>query len=84
MGILFFRYDGKTSAERWTFPSALMYTLSVFTMIGFGHLVPRTDWGKATTIMYACLGIPLYVLYFMNMGKVQNFGCSSYLVRKIN
>ncbi|KAK2719978.1 TWiK family of potassium channels protein 18-like isoform X1 [Artemia franciscana] len=63
-------YDGKTSAERWTFPSALMYTLSVFTMIGFGHLVPRTDWGKATTIMYACLGIPLYVLYFMNMGKV--------------
>ena len=39
-------YDGRTNQERWTFPSALMFSLSVFTMIGFGHLVPRTEWGK--------------------------------------
>ena len=63
-------YDGRSNAERWSFPSALMFSLSVFTMIGFGHLVPRTDWGKIATMLYAVFGIPVYVLYFMNMGQV--------------
>ena len=63
-------YDGLTNAERWTFPSALMFSLSVFTMIGFGHLVPRTEYGKIATIIYAVFGIPVYVLYFMSMGRV--------------
>lgn len=63
-------YDGRTNQERWTFPSALMFSLSVFTMIGFGHLVPRTEWGKIATMLYAVFGIPVYVLYFMNMGQV--------------
>jgi hypothetical protein len=39
-------------------------------MIGYGHMVPRTDWGKIGVIIYACIGIPVYILYFMNMGKV--------------
>ena len=39
-------------------------------MIGYGRLVPRTEWGKIATIIYACVGIPVYILYFMNMGKV--------------
>ena len=39
-------------------------------MIGFGHLVPRTQWGKIATMLYAVVGIPVYVLYFMNMGQV--------------
>ncbi|KAL1123218.1 hypothetical protein AAG570_002305 [Ranatra chinensis] len=63
-------YDGRTVGEAWSFPSALMFCLSVFTMIGYGNLVPRTTWGKAMTVVYAVFGIPLYVLYFMNMGKV--------------
>ena len=63
-------YDARTNEERWTFPSALMFSLSVFTMIGFGHLVPRTNWGKIATMLYAVFGIPVYVLYFMNMGQV--------------
>ncbi len=43
---------------------------SVITMIGYGNVVPRTDTGKIATIVYACFGIPVYILYFMNMGKV--------------
>lgn len=54
----------------WSFPAALMFCLSVFTMIGYGSLVPKTQWGKGATVIYAVLGIPLYVLYFLNMGKV--------------
>uniref|UniRef100_A0A146LTW2 Potassium channel subfamily K member 9 n=3 Tax=Lygus hesperus TaxID=30085 RepID=A0A146LTW2_LYGHE len=63
-------YDGRTVTESWSFPAALMFCLSVFTMIGYGNLVPRTNIGKAATIVYAIFGVPLYVLYFMNMGKV--------------
>ena len=37
--------------ERWTFPSALMFALSVITMIGYGNLVPTTRWGKILTIV---------------------------------
>jgi len=62
--------NGPTPADLWTFPAALMFCLSVFTMIGYGSLVPKTQWGKGATVVYAVLGIPLYVLYFLNMGKV--------------
>ncbi len=40
-------------------------------MIGYGNVVPRTKAGKITAIVYACFGIPVYILYFMNMGKVR-------------
>lgn len=63
-------YDGRKAREVWTFSAALMFCLSVFTMIGYGNTVPKTGWGKCSTVMYAVVGIPLYVLYFMNMGKV--------------
>ena len=36
----------------------------------YGNLVPRTKWGKIVTMLYAVCGIPVYILYFKNMGKV--------------
>lgn len=63
-------YDTRKVEERWSFPAALMFSLSIFTMLGYGNMVPRTTWGKVTTVIYAVFGIPLYALYFMNMGKV--------------
>lgn len=63
-------YDGRSHDEVWNFPASLMFCLSVFTMIGYGHMTPRTEWGKIATILYAVLGIPLYIVYFMGMGRV--------------
>lgn len=63
-------YDGRTLKQMWSFPAALMFCLSVFSMIGYGNMTPKTEWGKATTVIYATFGIPLYILYFLNMGKV--------------
>lgn len=63
-------YDGRKGDDTWSFPAALMFSLSIFTMLGYGNMVPRTTWGKILTVVYAVFGIPLYVLYFMNMGKV--------------
>ncbi|CAG9787457.1 unnamed protein product [Diatraea saccharalis] len=63
-------YTGRSADDIWSFPAALMYSLSVFTMIGYGNIIPKTVWGKIVTIAYACFGIPIYILYFCNMGKV--------------
>lgn len=63
-------YDGRTVHDVWSIPAALMFSLSIITMIGYGNMVPRTAWGKGATVLYAVVGIPLYVLYFMNMGEV--------------
>ncbi|XP_011189765.1 potassium channel subfamily K member 1 [Zeugodacus cucurbitae] len=63
-------YVGRTPEQIWSFPAALMFCLSVITMIGYGNMVPRTTWGKGFTVIYATFGIPLYILYFLNMGKV--------------
>ncbi|XP_044736574.1 TWiK family of potassium channels protein 18 [Chrysoperla carnea] len=63
-------YDGRDAEDIWSFPAALMFCLSIFTMIGYGNMVPQTAWGKGTTVLYAVFGIPLYVLYFLNMGEI--------------
>lgn len=63
-------YNGRINEDLWTFPASLMFCLAVFTMIGYGNIVPKTPMGKGLTVLYAVFGIPLYVLYFMNMGKV--------------
>lgn len=63
-------YTGREPVHMWTFPASLMYSLSVITMIGYGNMVPRTPWGKGLTVIYATFGIPLYILYFLNMGRV--------------
>lgn len=63
-------FKNSTTDQQWTLSASLMYCLSVFSMIGYGNLVPRTDWGKIMTMIYAAFGIPLYILYFVSMGKV--------------
>ena len=43
---------------------------SIVTMIGYGNTVPKTNAGKLAVIFYAMIGIPVYVFYLMNMGKI--------------
>lgn len=63
-------YEKKLPEEIWDFSTALMFCLSIFSMIGYGNILPRTTYGKIMTMIYATFGIPLYILYFQNMGKV--------------
>lgn len=63
-------YEYRTPQEIWNFSTALMFCLSIFSMIGYGNTLPKTTYGKIMTMVYATFGIPLYILYFMNMGKV--------------
>lgn len=39
-------------------------------ILGYGHIFPTTKVGKALTIVYAIIGIPLFLLALTDFGKV--------------
>ncbi|KAK5638802.1 hypothetical protein RI129_013097 [Pyrocoelia pectoralis] len=62
--------DTKESNKLWSFPGAFLYSLTVITTIGYGNVVPRTKLGKVITIIYAIIGMPLFLLYLSNIGDI--------------
>ena len=39
-------------------------------MIGYGNTLPKSDAGKLAVIFYALVGIPVFIFYLINMGKI--------------
>ncbi|XP_053376013.1 uncharacterized protein LOC123535175 [Mercenaria mercenaria] len=54
---------------KWTYAGGLLYAVTVITTIGYGTITPKTDAGRAVTILYALIGIPLTVLCITNIGR---------------
>lgn len=63
-------YDGVEGNKKWSFAGAFLYSLTVITTIGYGNICPRTKWGKVVTIIYAIIGMPLFLLYLSNIGDI--------------
>ncbi|KAH8394651.1 hypothetical protein KR222_000868, partial [Zaprionus bogoriensis] len=60
--------DGPDVDHQWSFSGAFLYSLTVITTIGYGNITPRSAWGKLVTILYAIIGMPLFLLYLSNIG----------------
>jgi len=44
-------------------------TINSLMCAGYGHVAPKTSWGRLLTIVYALVGIPLTFLYLSNIGN---------------
>ncbi len=53
---------------RWDMLSAQAFITSVQTTTGYGDIVPVTTGGKIFTLMYALVGVPVFMWYIVKLG----------------
>ncbi|CAH1115944.1 unnamed protein product, partial [Phaedon cochleariae] len=62
--------EGPFSASRtpWTFCSALLYSITLLTTVGYSKLSPKTVLGKISSMVYAVVGVPLMLILLSALG----------------
>ncbi|KFD54226.1 hypothetical protein M514_05003 [Trichuris suis] len=57
------------STDSCQFLGSVFYASTILTTIGYGHRTCYTTWGRAATIIYAIIGIPLMLTLVNGLGK---------------
>ncbi|KHN87881.1 TWiK family of potassium channels protein 7 [Toxocara canis] len=60
---------GEEEEHSWTFITAVFFTATLLTTIGYGNLVPMTFQGRMFCISYALFGVPLILITVADIGK---------------
>ncbi|XP_013871890.1 potassium channel subfamily K member 4 [Austrofundulus limnaeus] len=60
--------DNSTFVSKWDIASALFFSGTIITTIGFGNISPQSDLGKLFCIFYALVGIPLFGILLAGVG----------------
>ncbi|CAF1114149.1 unnamed protein product [Rotaria sordida] len=60
----------QNTIQVWTFSSAMLYSATVITTIGYGNITPKTTEGKIATMIYAMFGIPLMFMCLTYTGDL--------------
>uniref|UniRef100_A0A1I7S9S8 Potassium channel subfamily K member 18 n=1 Tax=Bursaphelenchus xylophilus TaxID=6326 RepID=A0A1I7S9S8_BURXY len=55
--------------SKWSFHSALYFSITVLTSVGYGNLVPISPIGRICCIVYGALGIPLTLITIADVAK---------------
>lgn len=56
--------------ERWNVFQAIFFASTVLTTIGYGNVVPSTNWGRIFCILFALVGIPFTLIVIADLGKL--------------
>ncbi|XP_014241909.1 TWiK family of potassium channels protein 18-like isoform X2 [Cimex lectularius] len=73
-----YNYNGKMDRGQdelnWAYRSSVFFCFTVYTTIGYGNLAPKTTLGRAVCIVYAIIGIPLFLIILTDFGKLMTRG----------
>lgn len=55
--------------SEWSLTTAMYYSGTLFTTIGYGDVFCSTIWGRIFTVIYAIVGIPIMLITLNHLGK---------------
>lgn len=68
-----YKYSGMPcDVNSWIFESSILFTMTLITTIGYGHITPETWDGQIISMCYSLIGIPFFVLWISRLS--QRFG----------